>query len=203
MNHKLDMKPDLAPHPHWDGYLDGTLSAEELAEFNRFLEADPQAAKRLESEQGWLNELGAGGVQTDSDSAFRDAVLERWNSPQSNPAYNTAVIARIGFGVAAAAAVALTAVFYLVNPTRSGNSTPVAATRPLVVEARTSDPLSVLLSDVNEQIESQPRRIRSAIDQTASLFTFDRLAEMIELDEFTPGPAATPTDSDPVELPES
>ena len=171
------------PENIWDRYRDGELSAADRAEFERYLRENAAEADLFERESRWLEELadtaGHGASPTDR-TRFRAAVLDRLPSEEERTVRRSGVLARIGPAIAAAAAIALVGLIQLTAPraVRPGETGQVT-----VVEARLQDPLSVLLSDVNEQIEHQPRQIRRAIDETASLLALDRLAGMIDLDQ--------------------
>jgi hypothetical protein len=161
-------------HELWEAARDGELTAEQRQVFERHLRDHPEDHRLWDCETRWLSELSADRTaESSSDADFVLAVMERLDSEQ-----RPSVLGRVRPWLGAAAAVAIGLMVWRVVPVdRSGGQT---VGPPVAVQGGASDPLSILVMDLNRQVEDQPASVRSMLSQTSQLLSWNRWFDAVD-----------------------
>ncbi|MBI1373437.1 MAG: hypothetical protein GC159_11975 [Phycisphaera sp.] len=190
----------------WDAYRDGDLAGPDREAFERHLRECDACGELWRREALWLQALGETPADLADPfyaADFAERAIDRWQRPR------VGVIGRIVRWGAIAACVLFVGVVTLAVISGGGKrdrgatpgdvavinkppvkhdkvvdkpkETDVAANTdaPDSPDAEATDPVSVLVLDVNKQISDQPSNIRQTYNETASLLSFGQMINML------------------------
>lgn len=181
----------------WDDRRDGTLSAEQQAEFDTLLAESDDARALWQAESQWLEALGEAELSSNGRASnFTASVVAEWQTAQTDlvPAtFESPVIARIEpvsawrWAASVAAAVALIAGgMFLANQMSPPADNPDNLAKgnndtPLITPTTTSSPVSVLVSNTSaSDLEvAHPSNIRRKVSEAVAVLDPGNLVDLL------------------------
>lgn len=160
----------------WDKVRDGEASAEERRAFDEHMMRDPEMAALWGAETRWLTALGEKQTPKGrvNDGAFTQRVLDQYDLERRRRVFPVIDWRKAGYaGGWAAAVIAIAAVMWFSDPREPARPDRVASVPPPLPAPMQidPDPMSVLVSDMTEQIQMRPARMYNTVRDTHSLFS--------------------------------
>ena len=152
----------------WDQCRDGELTGSRRDAFDEHMLDDAELAALWGAESHWLEAIGdtdgQPGRSEEADARFSRQLLARWEEDRRHRA-RVRLFWRRALVVAGCATAAAVAVLVSWAPQRDASTGPQMAGR---------DPVTILVSDMNEQAWTQPEQLYNAVRGTQDWFTVEQ-----------------------------
>ena len=159
----------------WDECRDGDLSGQGQDAFDEHMLNDPDSAALWGAESRWLESVkDTPPNDSDADSTqFCGRVLERWDTDCQRRARVQLFWRRVILVASCATAAAIVVLVTWTDRPDTSASIPVVHVQPVH-----SDPVSILVTDMTEQVSTQPQDLYNAVRGTGELLTIEQAMRM-------------------------